>query len=143
MARLCKHNHVGIKGMSPEFLKSLQLFDWPGNVRELVNTLETSLINALREPVLLPIHLPIHIRVNAARSQVAKRSLKAKSISPDESNNDCIPSYREYAEINEKKYLEELLLKNQGAIQSACKVSGLSRSRLYALMKKHGISRQA
>jgi len=141
LARLCRHNNIGIKGMSPEFIKALKLFEWPGNVRELVNTLESSLINALHDPVLLPIHLPINIRVSAARSEIEKSSSNGKPISRKKQNEDHFPSYRKYAETNEKNYIEELMSQYRGDIQGACKTSGLSRSRLYALMKKHDISR--
>ncbi len=127
--------------MSPEFLKALKLFEWPGNVRELVNSLETSLINALHDPVLLPIHLPINIRVSAARSEIEKSSSNGKPIRREKQHEDHFPSYPKYAEDNEKNYIEELISQDRGNIQGACKTSGLSRSRLYALMKKHGISR--
>lgn len=141
LARLCRHNNIGIKGMSPEFLKALKLFEWPGNVRELVNTLETSLINALHDPVLLPIHLPINIRVSAARSEIEKNASNGEPIHREKQHEEHFPSYREYAENNEKNYIEELMSQNRGNIQGACNTSGLSRSRLYALMKKHDISR--
>jgi two-component system NtrC family response regulator len=127
--------------MSPEFIKALKLFEWPGNVRELVNTLETSLINALHDPVLLPIHLPISIRVCAARSEIAKSSSNGVPGQREKQHEDHLLTYREYAENNEKNYIEDLMSKNRGNIKNACGISGLSRSRLYALMKKHGISR--
>jgi transcriptional regulator of acetoin/glycerol metabolism len=39
----------------------------------------------------------------------------------------------------EQKYLKELLTRTSGNIQEACRISGLSRSRLYTLLKQHGI----
>ena len=127
--------------MSPEFIKALKLFEWPGNVRELVNTLETSLINAIHDPVLLPIHLPINIRVCAARSEIAKCSSNGVTSQREKQHDEHVLTYREYAENNEKNYVADLISKNRGNIKNACSISGLSRSRLYALMKKHGISR--
>ena len=41
-------------------------------------------------------------------------------------------------EIN---YLKDLMLETAGDVNTALTVSGLSRPRLYALLKKHGISR--
>jgi two-component system NtrC family response regulator len=37
----------------------------------------------------------------------------------------------------ERRYLMDLLSVTEGDIQKACQISGLSRSRLYALLKKH------
>jgi two-component system NtrC family response regulator len=39
----------------------------------------------------------------------------------------------------EKQYLEDLMLLAARDIKKACRISGLSRSRLYHLLKKHGI----
>jgi transcriptional regulator of acetoin/glycerol metabolism len=41
----------------------------------------------------------------------------------------------------EKKYLRDLTSFTQGNIQEACRISGLSRSRFYILLKKHKISK--
>lgn len=40
----------------------------------------------------------------------------------------------------EQRYLAELIAYTGGDIKKAYEVSGLSRSRLYGLLKKHGIS---
>jgi transcriptional regulator of acetoin/glycerol metabolism len=41
----------------------------------------------------------------------------------------------------EKKYLNDLLSITHGNINEACRISGLSRSRFYLLLKKHKISK--
>jgi DNA-binding NtrC family response regulator len=41
----------------------------------------------------------------------------------------------------EEQYLEKLMARSGGDIAAACRISGLSRPRLYALLKKYGISR--
>ncbi|MGC9323212.1 MAG: helix-turn-helix domain-containing protein [Desulfomonilia bacterium] len=41
----------------------------------------------------------------------------------------------------EHGYLRELMHETRGDIPRACRISGISRSRLYALLKKHGLSR--
>ena len=43
--------------------------------------------------------------------------------------------------VLEKQYLEELMANTQGDMREACRIAGLSRSRLYGLMKKHEIPR--
>jgi transcriptional regulator of acetoin/glycerol metabolism len=40
----------------------------------------------------------------------------------------------------EKAYLIDLMEKTGGDILTACKISGISRARLYQLIKKHGIT---
>jgi two-component system NtrC family response regulator len=47
---------------------------------------------------------------------------------------------RYLAEV-ERFYLKELMKRTSGNVTSACRISGLSRSRLYALLHKHEISR--
>ena len=39
----------------------------------------------------------------------------------------------------EDRYLRQLLSNTGGRIKEACSISGLSRSRLYQLLKDHGI----
>ena len=39
----------------------------------------------------------------------------------------------------EKDYLASLLRRTNGEVGEACRISGLSRSRLYTLLKKYGI----
>jgi len=43
-------------------------------------------------------------------------------------------------EVEEKKYLERLLAVTGGNIKKCCEIAGLSRSRLYDLLKKYQIS---
>lgn len=47
---------------------------------------------------------------------------------------------RYLAEV-ERFYLVELMKWTSGDVSNACRISGLSRSRLYALLHKHDLSR--
>lgn len=55
------------------------------------------------------------------------------------------PTYREFrragVKILEKQYLTALMSYVKGDIKKACRVSRLSRSRLYGLLKEHAVSR--
>ncbi|WP_319759180.1 sigma-54 dependent transcriptional regulator [Maridesulfovibrio sp.] len=51
-----------------------------------------------------------------------------------------LPPLKVFKKMAEKKYLEELLLRHQGDIVSILKISGLSRSHFYALLKKYEIN---
>jgi transcriptional regulator of acetoin/glycerol metabolism len=54
-----------------------------------------------------------------------------------------LPTFREArrqtVEALEKSYLQELMTLSKGKILEACRVSGLSQSHLYNLLKKHRI----
>jgi two-component system NtrC family response regulator len=54
-------------------------------------------------------------------------------------------NYKEFRESilrdPEKKYLQDLMFQTKGHIKEACRISGLSRTHLYNLMKKHDVSR--
>ena len=130
------------KEASPEFLDLLASYSWPGNVRELINALEKTLITARYGEILLPQHLPTHIRIKVARSSITPQGPAPVT---EEQPLSAFPTLQELRdtvlEEAERNYLRDLLCFTSNDIQEACKVSGLSRSRLYLLLKKHGISR--
>jgi two-component system, NtrC family, response regulator len=134
MARVCERYQIGTKGFSPEFLDALLVYDWPGNVRELVNAVERAVTDAYHSPTLFPKHLPVEIRVKVARSAARKES------APSGLNERSLVSLMEYRQASERQYLQDLMFQTKGNIRQACLVSGLSRSRLYALLKEHSIS---
>ncbi len=141
--RLCEGYGQASKGFSPEFLQALLDYQWPGNVRELANTLLRAFSAARFEPTLYPKHLPTELRVEVLRQSVGHASGSAAL--PAAAPARILPKlhdYREsvYAEA-EKHYLHDLLSLAGDDIAEACRLSGLSQSRLYALMKKHRLGR--
>jgi two-component system NtrC family response regulator len=56
-----------------------------------------------------------------------------------------LPPFKEYRkqclDQVEQTYLERLMREAEGSIKQACNLSGLSRTRLYVLMKEHGVSK--
>ncbi len=142
-SRICDKFNIGTKGFSPEFFDSLMSYDWPGNVRELVNTLERAITATVDEPVIFPNHLPIEIRVKIARTSISREANKVYD-DTDEFSTEGVPTYKDIREKTihsmEKKYMDRLMLFTNGNIKEACKVSDLSRSRLYVLLKKYGIT---
>jgi two-component system NtrC family response regulator len=134
MARVCERYQIGTKGFSPEFFDALMAHEWPGNVRELVNAIERAISDAYHEPTLFPKHLPLDLRVKVARSSVKKEAaLTADGASASGTLAECRTAA-------ERRYLRDLLLQTKGGIREACRVSGLSRSRLYELLKEYGLS---
>lgn len=145
--RLCRKYGLETKGFSPDFFEALSAYGWPGNVRELVNAVEGAISEAHYEPILFPQHLPDRIRIEIARSSIAGSRILATAVPagqrfilPEE-----IPPFREFRSAvlagPEKNYFEKLMAGTRGNITEACRVSGLSRTRLYTLMKKHGVHR--
>ena len=139
----CGQYRIPSKGFSPEFLDTLIHYPWPGNVREFVNTLERSLTTARFDQTLYPKHLPSHIRVQVRRAEMeGGASGSSQSSSRPVRSLPKLQEYRDkiYAQA-EKEYLEELMILTEKNIADACRISGLSQSRLYALLKKYSISR--
>ena len=134
-----------IKGMSREFIGALYLYDWPGNVRELIHCVDYACGAARLEPTLYPEHLPTHIRAKVAGKQVKGSSTTSESPVTSVEGKDGLPLFKEYrkraVERAERKYLEQLLETADWSIKDACALSGLSRTRLYTLMKAHNLQR--
>ncbi len=146
------------KALSDDFVAALVAYPWPGNIREVCNTMEGVLALARDDEALYPIHLPLHIRVHAARSRVGDGetarqagnggAVPASSVRPvpelpgPESwdNGESMPSLKDFRDVREAQYLRTLLTRHAGNMRRLLSVSGLSRSRLYALLKKHGLS---
>ena len=144
ISELCKRYGIKTKGFSPEFLETLVAHNWPGNVRELVNILERALATARYSPTLFPKHLPVHMRVRVAQTPVGNRPRGKDSQKEDSGFSGSLPTLRKFRETGiaelEQRYLKELTLLTQGNVKKACQISGLSRSRFYALLKKCEIS---
>lgn len=140
---ICKCEGIKIKNISPQYIDTLEKYDWPGNIRELINALEWSILKARYEPTLYPKHLPEQVRISVACSSMPK----SKADIPDDDiiSSGHLPKYKEFRKRaifdKEKDYLNELISRANGNMDKACDVSGLGRTRLYDLMKNHGISR--
>ncbi|MFO7597239.1 MAG: sigma-54 dependent transcriptional regulator, partial [Desulfocurvibacter africanus] len=141
----CRALGIKPKMISAEFLEALGEFDWPGNVRELANAIESAITSAGSEPMLAPRHLPLNIRVRLARAPLEEHRQKAvcmrnTAVILDPENIPQLKDFRKTAlEDLECCYLEQLMAFAHGDIRTACAQSGLSRARLYALLKHHAI----
>jgi two-component system NtrC family response regulator len=142
-AKLCQQYKIGMKGFSAGFWSVLDQYDWPGNVRELIQALEKSVLGARDEPMLFAKHLPQHVRVHVARAAVREPK---PDLAETETNGehparslDWDAAKAAAQEMFEREYLTDLLRTSGGRVGDACRLSGLSRARLYALLKKNGI----
>ena len=145
MTKLCERNGTGTKGLSPDFMEALLAYYWPGNVRELVNTIDRSLAAAQNEPTLYRKHLPPHIHIYVARSAVTEEPAReTPAAKPTETGPETpqtpktantFPTIREFRESMERQYIKDLLQITQNDIGFAVKISGMSKSRIYDLVK--------
>lgn len=145
MGKICRSYGSAEKEFSPDFFDVLEKYPWPGNVRELVNALERAISAARNEPVLFPKHLPTYIRVQLARASVSQD--EPPRINMDDLTKDSLDTWPTLVEAREtaiahaeRNYLKTLMSAVGGDVNKAINISGLSRSRLYALMKKHKVS---
>jgi two-component system, NtrC family, response regulator len=138
--QLSEHYGNETKGISREFFDALKAQEWSGNVRELVNALEYALASAGQDPTLYPKHLQPNYRAELLQLK------KAPEASPDSDPggyseiDEHFSSMADYRNQAEKRYLQVLLKRVNGNRETACRLSGISQSRLYDLLKKHNLS---
>lgn len=132
------------KTPSPDFLETLDAYEWPGNVRELIHALDHALAAAHLDPSFYPQHLPPTLRAKVARDRMT--ATQGANAAPEPAipiTADAIPQLQSYREEiwtkAENSYLRGLLDTTGGNIRDVIRLSGLSQSRLYALLKKHGL----
>ncbi len=145
VVKFCERYEIETKGFSSDFFETLASYDWPGNVRELIHTVERVLAVAKLEPTLFPRHLPTHIRVQKARALADKTKTAGEKPKADAQSMPVLPPLQEAREAalakTEERYLQDLMQATSGTIKEACRISRLSRSRLYHLLNKYKIDR--
>jgi two-component system NtrC family response regulator len=75
-----------------------------------------------------------------ARSSVSRTAAVREKWEGGPDHSKVFPKMQEFRKNAEHQYLRQLISFTKSDIREACRRSGLSRSRLYALMKKHRIS---
>ena len=120
---LKKFNHQmkkEVKGVTPEAMKKLILYDWPGNVRELENTIEYTMAMT---------------RLDYITEDYVLQSETASSAS-----EPLIKPLREAKDAFERSYLISLLQITNGNVSDAAELAGKYRADLYSLLNKHGLN---
>lgn len=142
LSGLCKRYGMQTRGFSPEFLEALVLYDWPGNVRELFNTIDRALAAAGNESTLFARHLPTNVRIKITQAAFGKKpEVMENSVENADTDLSQFQDFRKATIAKaEKQYLENLMSCSGRNIKNACRISGLSQSRLYELLKKYEIS---
>lgn len=135
LGRLVQRYGQEKKECLPEVMDHLTQYHWPGNVRELSQAVESAFVQAVYSPVLFTQHLPVHIRTAHARALVRRQETAAATLIP---TCDTLLAWREAKDTFEREYTHRLLSHSEGNIMEAGRLSGLSRTRLYQLIKKYG-----
>lgn len=136
MAGLCDRYGMKTKGVSPDFLDALSIYAWPGNVRELQHILEQVIAKSRDVQVLYPEHLPAEIRIGAARAAFSRPDSDVEE-SESLTVEGSLPTFRDFRRQSEERYLNELIRLSGGNHKEACRLSGMSRSNLYLLLKTY------
>jgi two-component system NtrC family response regulator len=149
VSKRCWKLGIPNKRCSPEFVDALRQYVWPGNVRELIGALTSSIAAAAQEPILFARHLPTDIRARAMRSSLQPKTIPKNELSPLSIASHSLEDFPKLKEFRdeavlkaESRYLQHLMALAEGDISTACKASGLSRARLYALLKKHDVGKK-
>jgi two-component system NtrC family response regulator len=144
VTQFCLHHHISIKGFTPELFSVLEAYAWPGNVRELNQALERAMASAGTSPLLYPKDLPTEIRAKMARDSVHHPSSSGETTHRVKKEGKSFPRLEEVRAAaiidTERVYLKDLMAYTGGDVAAAIDLSGLSRARFYALLKKHGIA---
>jgi two-component system NtrC family response regulator len=156
MRRLCREFAMPAKRFADDFTAVLKEYPWPGNVRELLSILERAVVDAGKEDTLYAMHLPRSIRVAVAKKQVARLAIPVdeeetaaekiadapgidQEIFEDIFERD-LPPLKDFKSTAERIYLSEVIRQCAGDIPEIMKISGLSRSHFYSLLKKYNLS---
>ena len=80
-------------------------------------------------------HLPVHIRTAHARANVRGKEMSTRPFV--QGSGATVLSWREAKDAFEQEYTRRILHQSDGNIMEAGRLSGLSRTRLYQLIKKY------
>jgi len=105
-----------VRGITPQAMQKLMLYDWPGNVRELENTLEFAMA--------------------MTQSNIISEDLILQT---DMHSPDTLKPFKEAKSEFERKYLLDLLKLTQGNVSKASDLAGKYRADFYQLLKKYDL----
>jgi DNA-binding NtrC family response regulator len=116
LVELSRKKGRAVPSLSPDALVLLGRYHWPGNIRELRNVLERALL--------------------FAKGDVLDRSTLRfdRSLDPEEKETSALT-----LDEAERRHIAGVLRGTGGQVEKAAQVLSLSRSSLYAKLKKYGI----
>ncbi len=135
----CRKYKIDTKGISPEFLDILTAYEWPGNVGELAGAMDKAVASAKNEPTLYSIHLPSYIRAGGIKKSFSPDS-KSKNNPSEDDDQGKFPLLSQLLETTEREYLNAVLSHTGQNVKQACRISGISKSRMYSKLKKFALN---
>jgi two-component system response regulator GlrR len=130
LKQIAQQMRKDLKGITPEAMQKLMLYDWPGNVRELENTLEYA-IAMTRHDMLTEDCILIRGAAASGRGEAVNSFANM--------TRNSVKSYKSAKYEFEKEYLVHLLKLCGGKASEAAKLAGKSRTDFYELLRKHEI----
>jgi len=113
--------------LAPDAESALASYAWPGNLRQLRSAVESAVILA-ENGVVAAKDLPEYLRTTSGAAAPAARA--------DRKFRDA---KRTVVEAFERAYLEDLLRRHRGNVTGAAEHSGMLRSALQRLLRKHDL----
>lgn len=111
--------------VAPEALTALERYGWPGNIRQLRSAVESAVIVATDGTVRVK-DLPEYVLRSAGFADAGVRS-----------GSRFREAKRLVVDAFERSYLEDLLKRHAGNVTGAAEQSGMLRSALQRLLRKH------
>jgi DNA-binding NtrC family response regulator len=134
--RFNRELRLGVKSITPEARRLLELYDWPGNVRELENVICGAIITC-ENSVVSAQDLPPRLRGAVAVAQSDAEELTAIE-TPDISNMALADVVKDVIERLEKTIISSRLAKMAGNRTATAESLGISRKTLFNKMRQYG-----
>ncbi|MBI2893373.1 MAG: sigma-54-dependent Fis family transcriptional regulator [Deltaproteobacteria bacterium] len=125
-----------VAGLGPGTLAVLHAHRWPGNVRELENVIHHAMLRATGDFITVDA-LPGYLRTDGAASHPAPQSATPGTRPKFEQ------ARREAIEAFERAYLASVLEECGGNVTEAARRTGMRRTSLQRLLKRHGLTAAA
>lgn len=124
LGEISVRNGKKIEGFTPRAKQALLRYEFPGNIRELRNFLEMAVVRSKGNVIDL--------------DSFPKKLISSKEDAAADGEAFEV-DYKQFKSLSEKRYIEKLLEITQGNISEASKVSGLHRTHIYNLIRKHKV----
>lgn len=131
LKRISKFYTKEIHHVDPRVMEAFLNYSWPGNIRELENLMERACILE-SSPILTPDSFPSEL-FESGLSPVSTSRPPLLTLS--ETRNRGI-------EVIERRYLNQLLSRNNGKIKDTAHDAGITTRQLHKLMKKYDLRKE-
>lgn len=129
--KFCRRAGRPVEGFADKALASMVGYDWPGNVRELNNAIEHAATLCSDEEI-QPEHLPGFVSTPQGRRSSAHDIGSISSTPYSAARTHLLEEF-------EQRYLSDLLTVTNGNLSEASRRSGIDRSNLRRMLKRHSI----